>query len=58
MADRKELVCDDCDWIGSPIDEPDECPNCLSTNLSETGSLAKITTPAPQQHRSRGHEPV
>jgi len=36
MSDRKEFVCDDCDWIGSPRDEPDECPNCGSVNLTET----------------------
>ena len=37
MPDRKEFVCEDCDWIGSPMDEPDECPECGSDNLIETG---------------------
>jgi Zn finger protein HypA/HybF involved in hydrogenase expression len=32
---RKEFVCLDCDWIGSPVEEPVECPNCLSPNLAQ-----------------------
>ena len=28
MAEEREWVCTACDWIGSPKEKPDECPNC------------------------------
>lgn len=32
---RKEFLCPECDWIGSPEIEPDVCPNCGNPNLEE-----------------------
>jgi primosomal protein N' len=37
MAPRKEFVCLDCDWIGSPEIEPEECPSCGSLHIEEIG---------------------
>lgn len=36
---RREFLCTECDWIGSPAEEPTECPNCCS------GALEDITVP-------------
>jgi rubrerythrin len=30
---RKEFLCPECDWIGSPVIAPDACPQCGSEDL-------------------------
>jgi hypothetical protein len=38
VAKRKDFLCEDCDWIGSPEMEVEECPCCGGIDLAETGT--------------------
>lgn len=36
MSERRELLCEVCDWIGSPEFEIDHCPICAEPLIDIT----------------------
>lgn len=52
MNERRDWLCEACDWIGSPDPEPGECPSCGEVDLID------ITEEGEQDRRPTSEPPA